>query len=59
MQPEKFNYEIENKKNEYIPVDDNIKVGCRLHLHDSNYDNLIYFHGNAELVSEYDEFSEI
>jgi uncharacterized protein len=51
--------EIENKNNVLIKVDSGVEIGCRLHLNDKSYYNLIYFHGNAELVSEYDEFAEI
>jgi len=51
--------EIENKNNELINVENGVDVGCRLHLNDKSFYNLIYFHGNAELVSEYDEFAKI
>ena len=51
--------ELNNSKNLLIPVDDGIKIGSRLHLFKKEYPNLIYFHGNAELVSEHDQFSKI
>ena len=51
--------EKENPKNLLIKVTDSINVGCRLHLNNLKNPNLIYFHGNAELVSEYDEFAKI
>jgi len=54
-----FENEKNNPKNLFINVDDNIQVGCRLHLFQNENPNLIYFHGNAELVSEYDEFAKI
>lgn len=54
-----FESEKNNPQNLFIDVEDNIQVGCRLHLFENDNPNLIYFHGNAELVSEYDEFAEI
>tara|TARA_S200000501_G_scaffold374242_2_gene423304 strand:+ start:2575 stop:3363 length:789 start_codon:yes stop_codon:yes gene_type:complete len=51
--------EVNKPNNLLIYVTDKIRVGTRLHLFDSKNPNLIYFHGNAELVSEYDEFSKI
>ena len=46
-----------NEKNELILVDNKVKVGCRLHLNNKLDPNIIFFHGNAEIVSEYDEFA--
>jgi len=54
-----LNHEKSNPNNFMIRVGANIEIGCRFHLSDKDYPNLIYFHGNAELVSEYEEFAKI
>lgn len=51
--------EVDNPLNKMIPVENNVEIGARLHLFSKDFPNLIYFHGNAEMVSEYDEFAEI
>jgi alpha-beta hydrolase superfamily lysophospholipase len=51
--------EFDNPKNKMIPVGNNIEIGSRLHLFNKDFPNLIYFHGNAEIVSEYDKFAGI
>ena len=50
--------EKNNPNNFMITVGTNIEIGSRLHLMDTEFPNLIYFHGNAELVSEYEEFAK-
>ena len=51
--------EKNNPKNVLISVDKEINIGSRFHLIDKIAPNLVYFHGNAELVSEYDMMAEI
>ena len=51
--------DFKHKTNKLINVEENVNIGCRLHLKDQTFPNLIYFHGNAELVSDYDEFAKI
>ena len=51
--------EKNNPKNVMIPVDDGIHIGSRFHLGDQGAPNLIFFHGNAELVSEYDMMANV
>ena len=36
-------------------VADSIKLGCRLFIHSTTAPTLIFFHGNAEIVQDYDE----
>tara|TARA_Y100000768_G_C23983913_1_gene687573 strand:- start:2896 stop:3648 length:753 start_codon:yes stop_codon:yes gene_type:complete len=44
---------------DYINVDDAVKIGLCFYLKDSSYDNIIFFHGNAELAEEYRDISNI
>ncbi len=38
-----------------IPVEDDIAVGARLHLAGPDNANILFFHGNGEIVGDYDE----
>ena len=38
-----------------IPVDDGVAIGARLHLTKKQAPNIVFFHGNGEIVSDYDE----
>jgi len=42
-----------------IPVAGNIAVGGRLHMTDSSAPNVLFFHGNGEIVSDYDELGPL
>ena len=37
-----------------IPVDPQVAISCRLYLGDSTWPWILYFHGNGEVVSDYD-----
>ncbi len=37
-----------------IPVEENIRVGGRFHTADASAPNILFFHGNGEIVSDYD-----
>jgi alpha-beta hydrolase superfamily lysophospholipase len=41
----------------FVPVEDNISVSCRFYQADSAYPWILYFHGNGEVVSDYDEMA--
>lgn len=43
----------------YVNVEDAVKIGLCFYLKDSSYDNIIFFHGNAELAEEYKDISNI
>lgn len=51
--------EKNNPNNIMIPVEDGIHIGSRFHLGGQHAPNLIFFHGNAELVSEYDMMADV
>ena len=37
-----------------IQVDEDISVGARFHLAEASDPNILFFHGNGEIVSDYD-----
>jgi len=42
-----------------VSVDSNTKVGVRFYLKDETFDNIIFFHGNAELAEEYADIAHM
>jgi alpha-beta hydrolase superfamily lysophospholipase len=46
-----------NSFNLLIPVDRGTVIGCRLYVAGTHKDSLLYFHGNGEVVSDYDEIA--
>lgn len=38
-----------------IPVADGVRIACRLHSHSTTAPTLIFFHGNGEIIPDYDE----
>ena len=46
-----------NAKNHLIEVEKEVKIGCRFYTKGSDYPSLLYFHGNGEIVDDYDECS--
>jgi uncharacterized protein len=42
-----------------IPIEAKIAVGARFHLTDKSACNILFFHGNGEIVADYDEFGRI
>jgi len=42
-----------------IPVDDNTHVGARFHAPSPSGANLLYFHGNGEIVADYDDLGPL
>jgi fermentation-respiration switch protein FrsA (DUF1100 family) len=42
-----------------IPVEAGIAIGGRWHLQDKAYPNILFFHGNGEIVADYDEMGPI
>lgn len=41
----------------FIPVDDAVAVHCRFYRQDDSWPWILFFHGNGEVVSDYDELS--
>jgi alpha-beta hydrolase superfamily lysophospholipase len=50
---------VPNAESCYIPVDDSVTISCRFYMGDSGYSNVLYFHGNGEIASDYDEIGAI
>jgi len=42
-----------------IPVEAEIAIGARFHLTDKSACNILFFHGNGEIVADYDEFGQM
>lgn len=42
-----------------IPVDDDVHIGARFHAGSKSGANLLFFHGNGEIVADYDELGPI
>jgi pimeloyl-ACP methyl ester carboxylesterase len=42
-----------------IPVEGNIRVAGRFHMTEQSAPNILFFHGNGEIVSDYDELGPI
>lgn len=42
-----------------IPVGERIVVGARFHVAKKNGPNILFFHGNGEIVSDYDDLAKI
>jgi len=49
--------QIKNNRDDImIPVDDGIQVGASFHLAKKDAPVILFFHGNGEIVSDYDDF---
>ena len=42
-----------------IPVDTDVVVGARFHLSEKTFPNILFFHGNGEIVSDYNELGPL
>lgn len=41
----------------FVPVDQGVSISCRFYLRDKAWPQILYFHGNGEVVSDYDEIA--
>jgi fermentation-respiration switch protein FrsA (DUF1100 family) len=48
-----------NAQDILIPVAENVVIGGRFHIADSNAVNLLFFHGNGEIVDDYDDLGPL
>lgn len=48
-----------NATNHFIPVEKNISIGCRFHVCGKDSPNILFFHGNGEIVSDYDDIAPL
>jgi len=42
-----------------VPVEQDVKVNVRFHMNQANAPNILFFHGNGEIVSDYDDLAPI
>jgi len=42
-----------------IEVDADINIGCRFYVHDQKSPNILFFHGNGESVTDYDDIGPL
>jgi len=42
-----------------IPVEDEVVIGTRFHMAEKSGANLLFFHGNGEIVADYDELGPV
>ena len=47
------------QKDILIPVQDDIAIGARFHMAEKTGGNLLFFHGNGEIVADYDELGAL
>lgn len=48
-----------NASDHLIPVDKDVSISCRFYVHSQRAPSFIYFHGNGEVVSDYDHIAPI
>ena len=41
----------------FVTVEDNIRVACRFYVADPEYPSVLFFHGNGEVASDYDDIA--
>lgn len=50
---------VPNAESCHIPVDEEVTISCRFYMGDEKLPNILYFHGNGEIASDYDEIGAI
>ena len=50
---------VANATNHLIPVDEGISISCRFYLADGEAPNILFFHGNGEIASDYDNIAPL
>ena len=48
-----------DEKDMLIEVAKDVKIGVRFHLIDKSFPTLLFFHGNGEIVTDYDDIGQI
>ena len=47
------------EKDVLIPVAEGVDIGARFHMADYSGANILFFHGNGEIVADYDELGPV
>jgi len=42
-----------------IPVENDVEIGARFHMAGKSYQNILFFHGNGEIVADYDDLGPV
>ena len=50
---------IPGRKDHLIAVEENVVIGARFHMAEKSGCNILFFHGNGEIVADYDDFAPI
>ena len=50
---------VSRPKDILIPVQDDVAIGARFHMAQKSGGNLLFFHGNGEIVADYDELGAV
>ncbi len=50
---------IDNSEDILIPVEDNLSIGARIHHMDKTAPTILFFHGNGEIVSDYNDIGSL
>ncbi len=48
-----------SSKDILIDVKKDVKVGLRTHLIDTSFSTILFFHGNGEIVTDYDDIASV
>ena len=48
-----------SEKDVLIPVAEGVDIGARFHMADNSGANILFFHGNGEIVADYDELGPV
>jgi pimeloyl-ACP methyl ester carboxylesterase len=51
--------EIDATQDFLIPTNDHVNIGARFHLNENSAPSILFFHGNGEIVADYDEMGRI
>jgi len=41
----------------FVPVEKDVSISCRFHAKEKSWPNILFFHGNGELVGDYDDIA--
>jgi fermentation-respiration switch protein FrsA (DUF1100 family) len=50
---------IPSERDHLIPVAENVTIGARFHMAEKSACNILFFHGNGEIVADYDDLGPI
>ncbi len=53
-----FGFNPEPQNTILIPVEKDVSIGSAFHLSGADHPSILFFHGNGEIVSDYDDFGE-